>query len=298
MSNKDDDANVIEGQIRRVEDKPADLVPVRSPSAVSPVMSLEQMRYEWDEYRRLEETVLQPDDYIYFAQWKVGDKVNMVAATSEEDARRTLDKLPPNFREGATVIRRKKKSAFRKAARFFGLSLPDIENPGPPDIRQLGDRFIKIERGTGFTSVTYMDENFSVLKCEFTVTVKHPSGAMMTGVGACSQAEGRGFRHPDHDIVSTAMTRALNRAISDLVGWGEVSADEMQGLDEASRGVAGGGGGGNQPINSLARFMSEAMRRGFKMADIQRVCGNPSGISDFEGALAALEGDKTAKGAE
>lgn len=37
----------------------------------------------------------------------------------------------------------------------------------------------------------------------------------------------RHWSHPDHDIISTAQTRATNRAIADLIGCGEVSAEEI-----------------------------------------------------------------------
>lgn len=37
----------------------------------------------------------------------------------------------------------------------------------------------------------------------------------------------RHFSHPDHDIIGTAQTRATNRAIADLIGCGEVSAEEL-----------------------------------------------------------------------
>ena len=36
------------------------------------------------------------------------------------------------------------------------------------------------------------------------------------------------FTHAEHDIISTAHTRAKNRAISDIIGTGEVSAEEME----------------------------------------------------------------------
>jgi len=54
-----------------------------------------------------------------------------------------------------------------------------------------------------------------------------PNGRTSIGVGACSSRE-RSFAHPEHDIYAIAHTRAKNRAISDLIGPGEVSAEEMQ----------------------------------------------------------------------
>ena len=45
--------------------------------------------------------------------------------------------------------------------------------------------------------------------------------------GNCSRQEGN-KAHPNHDIPATAMTRATNRAIADLIGAGEVTAEEIQ----------------------------------------------------------------------
>ena len=53
-----------------------------------------------------------------------------------------------------------------------------------------------------------------------------PNGRVAEDVGACSMTE-RGFSKPEHDLISTAATRALNRATSNLVGMGELSAEEV-----------------------------------------------------------------------
>lgn len=54
-----------------------------------------------------------------------------------------------------------------------------------------------------------------------------PNGRSAVGIGACSSRE-REFAHLDHDVYAIAHTRAKNRAISDLIGSGEVSAEEMR----------------------------------------------------------------------
>lgn len=64
---------------------------------------------------------------------------------------------------------------------------------------------------------------------EFTVQVTAPNGRYSEGWACCSINEGRDFAKRDHDIPATAHTRAKNRAISDLVGGGEVSAEELEG---------------------------------------------------------------------
>lgn len=56
-----------------------------------------------------------------------------------------------------------------------------------------------------------------------------PNGRVSYGVGSCSTKE-RDFAHQEHDVYAIAHTRAKNRAISDLIGSGEVSAEEMDGL--------------------------------------------------------------------
>jgi len=54
-----------------------------------------------------------------------------------------------------------------------------------------------------------------------------PNGRTMDGDGMCSNAEKGREAWPEHNVRATAHTRAKNRAISDIVGGGEVSAEEM-----------------------------------------------------------------------
>ncbi len=57
-----------------------------------------------------------------------------------------------------------------------------------------------------------------------------PNGRRVTGDGACSASEkqrGR-MRATEHNVRSHAHTRAFNRAVSNLVGFGEVSAEEAE----------------------------------------------------------------------
>lgn len=54
-----------------------------------------------------------------------------------------------------------------------------------------------------------------------------PNGRIVEGNAMCSSEEKSGMRI-EHDTYSTAHTRAKNRAISDMIGAGEVSAEEMQ----------------------------------------------------------------------
>lgn len=98
----------------------------------------------------------------------------------------------------------KKKSAFRKLARAF----------------QISDEIVKEEL------IEHKQPDFSVWK--IWVKAYTPTRSVI-GVGMCSSRESRTFAHLDHDLYATAHTRAKNRAISDLIGSGEVSAEEMEG---------------------------------------------------------------------
>ncbi len=54
-----------------------------------------------------------------------------------------------------------------------------------------------------------------------------PTGRSSVGTGIVSSKEKKNWTHEEHDIWATACTRARNRAISGLIGGGEVSAEEM-----------------------------------------------------------------------
>lgn len=108
-----------------------------------------------------------------------------------------------------------KKSGWRKIATWFNLSVEPISE--------------HVERG----------EDGSPLRARVWVRAIAPNGRAMAGDGACSVEESR-FAKPggrgklENDILGTATTRAKNRAISDLVGMGAVSAEEVDGQGAAA----------------------------------------------------------------
>ena len=97
----------------------------------------------------------------------------------------------------------KKKSAWRKYARAFNITTEIIDK----DI-------VKTDKG-------------AVKEASFIVRATLPTGRYADGWGNCSRQEGN-KAHPNHDIPATAMTRATNRAIADLIGAWEVTAEEIQ----------------------------------------------------------------------
>lgn len=62
---------------------------------------------------------------------------------------------------------------------------------------------------------------------EFKVRAVAPNGRFTEAVASCDSRE-RKFAHTEHDVRATAHTRSKSRAISDLIGAGEVSAEEME----------------------------------------------------------------------
>ena len=95
-----------------------------------------------------------------------------------------------------------KKSGFRKIAVCFNLS----------------DRILEQER---------TDREDGSFTWRIVVEVEAPNGRVCAGVGICDSRE-RKFAHVDHDAYATCHTRAKNRAISDMVAGGIVSAEEVE----------------------------------------------------------------------
>jgi hypothetical protein len=103
-----------------------------------------------------------------------------------------------------------KKKGWRKIATAFDLDVTVI--PG----------MNRIER----------DEDGSPIRAEVWIRAIAPSGRTMDGDGYCSVteprfAEAKGRQKLENDLRATATTRAKNRAISDLIGMGDVSAEEV-----------------------------------------------------------------------
>jgi len=59
------------------------------------------------------------------------------------------------------------------------------------------------------------------------VEARASNGRTAVGDGACFSNE-RTFAHVEHDVHAVAVTRATNRAISNIVGSGEVAVEELE----------------------------------------------------------------------
>jgi hypothetical protein len=75
------------------------------------------------------------------------------------------------------------------------------------------------------------EEDGTPIRANALVRAIAPNGRHAEGDGACARTEprfrsGSGRLKLEHDLMATAVTRATNRAISNLIGFGSVSAEE------------------------------------------------------------------------
>ena len=142
-----------------------------------------------------------------------------------------------------------KKSGWRKIAAAFGIS----------------DQIVREERREiegGSTGGRYF-------VWEITVRAIAPNGRYSDAVGSCASNERR-FAHLDHDVRATANTRAKNRAIADLVGGGEVSAEELDAeLEQRAAMAAVAGGATNGTSRGPSSTEPAAQWAGETVTDVQ-----------------------------
>lgn len=130
--------------------------------------------------------------------------------------------LEPSDYQKINGVPKKKKSAWRKLATAFNISDDIVEK--------------NIIR----------EEDHQIISAWFVVKATLPNGRYGIGVGDCSIFDKinkkdtempsnfelrKRFNNAEHDVLTTAHTRAKSRAIADLVGGGEVSAEELSGVN-------------------------------------------------------------------
>ncbi|MFX0023747.1 MAG: hypothetical protein ACFE9S_15580 [Candidatus Hermodarchaeota archaeon] len=93
-----------------------------------------------------------------------------------------------------------KKSGWRKFINAFGISIELIDQK--------------------------VYEKFNDKHAEVRVRAIAPNGQSVEGIGLKSWSEL--YEKTIHNLIANAWTRAVNRAVSDLVGYGEVSAEELE----------------------------------------------------------------------
>jgi hypothetical protein len=108
-----------------------------------------------------------------------------------------------------------KKSGWRKIAAWFDLSIELVSD--------------HVDR----------DENGQIIRAQVWARAVAATGRFADGDGYCDASEkrfgdARGRQKLENDLRGTATTRAVNRAISNLVGMGAVSAEEVDGPPSAA----------------------------------------------------------------
>ncbi|KAL2651371.1 hypothetical protein R1flu_019499 [Riccia fluitans] len=129
--------------------------------------------------------------------WLAGKAGVSMFKECQDAALRTLVPTDYMMMQGKPFI---KKSGWRKIAFFYNISF------------EIKDKSIQF------------DANCNVLRAEFLVRAIMPTGRYTDSWGSCDRGEKR-FSKPNHDIPSTAETRAKTRACQDLLGIGEYKLD-------------------------------------------------------------------------
>jgi GTP1/Obg family GTP-binding protein len=192
--------------------------------------TIDRAKKRWELYKKLE-SILEDDDYVWYV-YKDGQRIKT------DGTRATAERVAKNV--GGEVKRYKKKSAFRKLGKFMNISLPsELSELKTEKIEQIGKWIVSVERGQGVEVRTWYDsENLTIKKCEVSCVVKTDTGKTYCGVAGADKDE-KGWTK-EQDIRATAYTRALNRAISDAIGLGEVSAEELSEEELNGQVVKGG----------------------------------------------------------
>lgn len=165
---------------------------------VRPLVSKEAALAAWHEYQDLTRAILRAADF-------------------------------QTFREGGREGRFVKKSGWRRLATHYGISLELVDE-------RLGhEHDSRICARVRFPEQMRDDRDCGcpVVFARYVVKAVAPNGRAVTAIGLCSTGEkNRRFVRQDHDIATTAYTRAANRAISDMIGAGEISAEEVRATGE------------------------------------------------------------------
>lgn len=146
-----------------------------------------------------------PDVDTAIEQWNVYQRLcGKKGILDENDFQKIMVKEKNSKGEYSLVEREfKKKSAWQKLGRAFNVNTHIVTH-----------EFIRTK--TGRISEAY-----------YCVCATLPNGRSVESDALCSRSEKGKQKVSDHTIISTAKTRATNRAISELIGAGEVSSDEM-----------------------------------------------------------------------
>lgn len=163
---------------------------------IAPLATPVRLRALFAEKQRLYAAILDENDYIYSVSFVEQGKARQNIYTRREDAEKAAKAY------GVEIRATPKKSGIVKLASALGITAKRTVTKGLPD-----------DPTAAYSYVVYVAEHAN-------------SGKKEEGIGWCDKSE-RGGRISLHDVIATADTRAYNRAILRLSGFGDVSADEI-----------------------------------------------------------------------
>lgn len=166
-----------------------------------PIASPEQLRSAFEYQQRMYAAVLGESDYLYTVTYTSDNRQQNKVVQTLAEAQGLVDKFK-NL--GAVLNAKPKKSGIVKLARALGITATVKSRAGLPEDPTATYSFVEYE-------------------------ARHEgTGRSETGVGWCDLGE-RGGKISRHDVIATADTRAYNRAVLRLAGFGDVSAEEIIG---------------------------------------------------------------------
>ena len=190
-------------------------------------MDVEAAKAAWENYQELKSAVLDDNDYLWTVafkeKWTGRDNKSRTSTRrqsfdSVEEARAFSGRQqPPGVVKGKI-----KKSGCHKLARFFNLEIPEL-GMGQVEVQQVGEFVLQVERGDYYTVTQWLDpKNLNTIKASATVVVRAPDGRSRPGNSGAHRDE----KFDDFAVASVAWTRAVNRAVIELVGMGDQTDDE------------------------------------------------------------------------
>jgi len=160
---------------------------------IMPIATPAMLRAAFAEKQRLYAAILDETDYIYSVSYVENGRARQGVYARRTDAEKAAKTYLTDYRASP------KKSGIVKLAAALGIEAKRVMSRGLPD-----------DPNATFSYVTYQ------------ATHKR-TGRTEEGIGWCDNKE----RPKLHDIIATADTRAYNRAVLRLAGFGDVSADEI-----------------------------------------------------------------------
>jgi len=148
-----------------------------------------------------------PDVKIAKKQWKAYEQLCGKDGILDESDYQKITVKEKDEKGNWVLVERefKKKSAWQKLSRAFNVDTSIMEK-----------EFLRSNTGR-------------IREAYYCIRATLPNGRSVESDALCSRSEKGKDKVSDHTIIATAKTRATNRAISELIGAGEVSSDEMTG---------------------------------------------------------------------